>query len=821
MVQLLKKGNGGITQSDLEKDLQRNPFSDWLPWVAYEPEDMAFLNVDETWGYMWECIPHTFATSREAKVIEGIISKTYPKGTSIQFMLYADDNIDGFLNEYERTKVRLNPVVKQSIGEFKKFFKSAKDGLGQLNGIPLRNHRLFFCIKSKDKLGHDLVSNIHDSLMGARLVPRQMDVGDLLAFTRGIFNRDTGENARHYSEYIPIRKQIIPSDKLVNWSPQNPEVTKIGDRYARCLTPKLLPESCDLLQANRLTGSIMGVEEDGDQINSPYLWCINILLEDAKAEILTKAQVMMAQRAVGTFSAKLKNRVEELSWALEEIERNDFVKIIPTLWVFGESVEKTRDATSRAKRIWETHGYTMQEENRLARPLFIASLPFGLYDVGKNISLLEREFPVPTKVAVRMIPIQADFRGTPSAVLAYAGRKGQVIGIDVFDKRSNNHNFLITAGSGAGKSFFMNNLCSNYYASGALVRLIDIGYSYKKLCSIYNGRYLDFGREHVCINPFQSMGKDEEDRESDLQATADVVSEMVYSASGQTMTETEWTLIKDAVRFAVKRDNGEMGIDHVYEYLLHYPKFVDNKDQKEVKQITVAAKVMGFNLQDYISGGRYGKFFNGKSTFNISNDEFVVLELEKLRSQKELFKVVTLQVANACTQDLYMSNRDRKRFILFEEAYQFLKAGNGAGNERIGRIIEEGYRRARKYGGSFGIVTQSLNDLASFGTSGSVIKTNSAYKFLLEADDYEEAVNKGVVTYEGLLLDLLISVKNNKPKYSEILFDTPLGVGIGRLIVERWGYWVNTSDADEVAKYEALLKKGATPYEAICKLTGI
>jgi hypothetical protein len=42
---------------------------------------------------------------------------------------------------------------------------------------------------------------------------------------------------------------------------------------------------------------------------------------------------------------------------------------------------------------------------------------------------------------------------------------------------------------------------------------------------------------------------------------------------------------------------------------------------------------------------------------DISQDEFVVLEVDGLRSRKELFKVVVLQIINAVTQDLYLSDR--------------------------------------------------------------------------------------------------------------------------------------------------------------------
>jgi conjugal transfer ATP-binding protein TraC len=136
----------------------------------------------------------------------------------------------------------------------------------------------------------------------------------------------------------------------------------------------------------------------------------------------------------------------------------------------------------------------------------------------------------------------------------------------------------------------------------------------------------------------------------------------------------------------------------------------------------------------------------------------------------------------------------------------------------IAKIIEEGYRRARKYGGSTGIITQSPLDLRAFGPAGAVIKANSAFKFFLESSDYQEAVNTGVLEYSGLLLDLAKTVKNNRPRYSEVLFDTPFGSGVGRLCVDPWTYWMNTSTATEVAKFKRLIAQGIAPKDAIDQL---
>src|SRR3546814_12872096 len=96
------------------------------------------------------------------------------------------------------------------------------------------------------------------------------------------------------------------------------------------------------------------------------------------------------------------------------------------------------------------------------------SLPFGLYPDRTTLRLLERDFRMPVKAAVLMAPIQTDFRGGGRPALLYTGRKGQLVTLDLFDPRINNYNFIVSAESGAGKSFLLNNLCQQYFPCGAL-----------------------------------------------------------------------------------------------------------------------------------------------------------------------------------------------------------------------------------------------------------------------------------------------------------------------------------------------------------------
>ena len=256
------------------------------------------------------------------------------------------------------------------------------------------------------------------------------------------------------------------------------------------------------------------------------------------------------------------------------------------------------------------------------------------------------------------------------------------------------------------------------------------------------------------------------------------------------------------------------------EWLGAYPANTAS-DLDRVDHLVPTARELAFNLRDFGSDGAYGHYFNGPSTFDISSDEFVVLELERLKAMPDLFNVVIMVVVNAVTQELYLSARDRPRFVLCDEAAQFMTRSDGQDLSRLAEAFSQGYRRARKYRGSFGIVLQSMNDLMLFGGTGQVILENAATRFLLQGSTYDKAVENKILDYSGFVLDLLKSVRNNKPNYSEVFIDSPLGLGIARLVVDPFSYWINTSAPDEVAAFEALVRKGRSPLEAVCELAGV
>jgi conjugal transfer ATP-binding protein TraC len=826
--------NKQLKNADLEKLAERNPFSAFLNYNAYSREHQIYVNLDQSLGLLWECSPRAFASAKTITALEGLFRSGLPGGSIVQIILHADPHIAPLLEWYKRGITAENPVIKNNVEKIVDFLNDGRDGLAACADIPIRNFRLMVAVKIPGdspnipkpeefaKKGtpaflENIQRQIEETLKGASLYPRAMHPEQLLEWLRRMFNSYPEGYPEHnfsaYDDHRPMRMQIINGDTVIK---ENSEALQVGDKHFFILTPKSLPKQVDPLQTNSLFGGIWGLTTDMDQIKTGFLYTLNILFDDGvNMQIRTKCSFLLNQKGFGSLSAKLYKKQGEFLKAVDDMEHGGkFVRIVPELLIWSNTPQKAHESCTRAVRLWENQGYVMQQETILRKVLFLSALPFCFYNQGKNIQLMERDFIAPTQSILPLLPVQGDFIGSLTPRLLFIGRKGQLIPLDFFDTGTINYNGLCAASSGSGKSFLVNYIIFNYFASGAFVRVIDIGGSYKKIADMLGGVYLDFQKEtKICLNPFTNIIEPDEE----LAAVSAVFAQMTKAnSSTEKCTPTEENLIKAAVRWAWDQKGHEADADTVYEFLHLFPELpgTDFPDMAANIKLTAAAKDLAFNIREFTSKGVYGKFFIGPSTFDIRRDPFVVLELENLKPLPDLYRVVTMLVINGVTQDLYLSDRSRQKFVIFEEAWQFL--GEAA---MIKPVVEEGYRRARKYNGSFMVVVQSIVDLDSFGDVGKVINHNSAYKMFLESGAIEDAQKRGIIDYDTFTLKLLKSCKSNPPKYSEIFFDTPFGCGVARLVVNDYAYFVYTSNATEIAAIEGLVKKdGLTYHEAIMEM---
>ncbi|MGB3224811.1 MAG: TraC family protein [Desulforhopalus sp.] len=820
-----------LKHSDLDKMTRRTPFSSFLNYLAYYPELEVFLNQDGSLGMLWECSPVIYAGPKTINALEGLFRAGLPKGSVIQLIFHADSHIEPILNRYQENRTRENSLIQSNTDSVVTFLTKGKKGLKVCSNIPVRNFRLFVAVnlpgdctelpspedlikEGKSAPLLDIKRQIKETLKAALLYPRHMQAEDLLEWSRRLFNHYPEDyptrNINGCNPDIPLRKQIINSDTVIR---EEQDHLRIGDHYFCCTTPKIVPKEIDPLQTNSLFGGIWGVVSDADQIKTDFLYTFNIVFEAGlEMKLHAKCNLILNQQAVGSLSPSLRRKQEEYLSATDDLERGEkFVKVIPVFWVWHDDLEQSRDSCTRVRRLWENNGYVMQQDHLILKILFLSALPFGLYTAGRNIENLERDFVAPISSVTPILPVQGDFAGSGGEPkLIFTGRKGQLVSLDFFHSGAANQNVFCCATSGSGKSFLVNFIAFNYYACGALVRIIDIGGSYKKMANMFGARFLDFQPDtHICLNPFTSIREPEEE----LKSVAAVFAQMAYSNSDNAKCDdTEMNLIRNGVRWAWQQKRQEADADTVYEFLMKFPEVPGAKmdEMADNPKLIETARKLAFNIREFTSHGFHGKFFTGPSTFAIHHDEFVVLELENLKVQPDLYRVVTLLIINAVTQDLYLSDRSRPRLIIFDEAWQFLDKG-----AMIAPVINEGYRRARKYNGSFMVITQSLLDLDNFGEVGSVINSNSAFKIFLESTDFDQANKKGLLDYDEFTMRLLKSVKSNPPNYSEIFFDTPFGVGVARLVVNDYAYFIYTSKASEIAMIELMVQGGQTYHEAI------
>ncbi len=820
-----------IKHSDLAKMTNRSPFSSYLNYLSYDPSQDIYLNQDGSLGMLWECSPVIYAGPKTINALEGLFRAGLPKDSVIQLLFHADSHIEPILENYRDNRTRDNAIVQSNTESVIDFLIQGKKGLQACSNIPVRNFRLFVAVKipadsqnrknqesadagHKSNLLLDIKRQINETLKAALLFPRPMRPEDLLEWNRRLFNPYSEHypqaNLHSWNPTIPLRKQIISSETIIK---EEPDHLRIGDQYFCCTTPKTIPTRIDPLQTNSLFGGIWGVVSDADQIKTNFLYGFNIVFEAGlEMKLHAKCNLILNQQGVGSLSPSLQRKQEEYLAATDDLERGEkFVKIIPIFWVWSDNLEQARDSCTRVRRLWENNGYIMQQDNMILKILFLSSLPFGLYTTGKNIENLERDFIAPVPSVTPILPVKGDFAGSGGhPKLIFTGRKGQLVSLDFFDGGATNQNVFCCATSGSGKSFQVNFIAFNYYACGALVRIIDIGSSYKKIANMLGARYLDFQPDiDICLNPFTYIQEPEEE----LKSVAAVFAQMAYSNSdSEKCDDTEMNLIRNAVRWAWQQKGQEADADTVYAFLVQFPDVpeADLDEMADNTKLIEAARKLAFNIREFTSHGFHGKFFVGPSTFDIRRDEFVVLELENLKVQPDLYRVVTLLIINGVTQDLYLSDRSKPRLIIFDEAWQFLDKG-----AMIAPVINEGYRRARKYNGSFMVITQSLLDLENFGDVGKVINSNSAFKIFLESSDFDQAQKKGLIDYDDFTLKLLKSIKSNPPKYSELFFDTPFGVGVARLVVNDYAYFIYTSKASEIALIEEMVEEGKTHHEAI------
>lgn len=263
--------NGGATQAEFERLMERDKFSDYLPWIYCDQESGEFTLLDNSYGYLWEVIPQYFMGETTYTAVENLLREVLPEGSVVQFILYSDSDVNQLIDQYESLKTRDDELVQKAVKMRADFLRKCTKGIDKMAGVPLRQFRAYLALKTYEPITKQKVANFEQNLVGANLGPRKVNAEGLMQWMRHIFNGMLDKQTDQISKERFLREQVISAQSTV--ATVDSKTLKLGRYYARCLTPKSCTEKrvLDPLKINALTGGWGGRVDDERQLTAPFM----------------------------------------------------------------------------------------------------------------------------------------------------------------------------------------------------------------------------------------------------------------------------------------------------------------------------------------------------------------------------------------------------------------------------------------------------------------------------------------------------------------------------------------------------------------------
>lgn len=591
--------------------------------------------------------------------------------------------------------------------------------------------------------------------------------------------------------------------------------------YANVLTTKMFPEHVSMWEVSDL---IMDYFKKRPQslIPIPFLTSLTISVGDRdnlvkKLEEDAKWNMFQLSNAAGAakFMPQLKDRAIEAKniISLSTTQGEIPFKAMWSLTLFSKDSQQLDRYTGTVKKEFLRKNWVLQKEELIQLPVLLYSLPLQ-YDVefekwSQRFNTLFRA----NNTAIA--PLVTDSKGFGANVIQTIGRNGQIQGLDIFDKSAVNKNFVTIAPSGSGKSYFMAYFFLNYLMTGTKIRVIDSGESYLRLCELVGGRYIRFDESaSPCFNFFtdistNDIGDISEEATESITPIIGMMAKQEINKISTTATTSQDDMdravlssyVADAIKQAFGMEGENAGMREVYIAL-------ENEYKRQKRGLDTAAGATNFDvdkkLRDLITAlkpygtveGEYYSYFNGRKNINFSESDFVVLEMKELETKGNFRNVALMTLAFSIENEFYFNDPRKKKILAIDEAWSLLD------HPIVATFIEGLYRKARKFAGSVGTITQSLDDYYKNPATQAMYQ-NAYWKFFLAPNrsELEKSRADKRISLDDFTFEIMASVRTEPGVFSEVMVRTGAGAtSIGRLVSNRTLHWAFTTNDEEKGK---------------------
>lgn len=792
---------------------EHHPLAALLPYERFDPETQLFHNEDSV-GFMLEATPAVGLGENQLKVLSGLFTQGLKPGTSVQLLLYASPDVMPLLERWAHARRGARGNAQEAVFAF-----LANKRVDYLRGgnwrslfsdqpTLVRDFRLFVTVvrpvtKGAGTSGESQwLSRTREAIRGilssAGLPSRSVDADVFINLLDTLLNpAQDRRQPLHWEDDRLLKEQAVDGDTLLLVSRDGLGLAH-GDHAieVRPYSVRQYPQSWAGWGMSELIGDLFS---NTLRLPCPFLYTLTVHMPDQVsaahgARMKAARATQMADSAMGRFLPAWRERKQDWDFVTCLVEDgHKLLQAQSQLVLFAPQGEGDY-AEQRLRALFESRGWTLQKDRFTALHAFLSALPLmpspGFVD---EMRILGRLRTFLTWSCINTAPVIAEWKGTGTPLLMLLGRRGQVMHVDPFDNKKGNFNVAVAAASGAGKSFFTQEMVTSLLGTGGRVWVIDSGRSYERLCRLVGGSYLEFSEgARINLNPFTGI----RDIVEEIPMLKSVLAQMAAPKDGLNSLQTAY--LEEAIKATWDAHGNQATISQVADWLLAHEED--------------SARRVGRMLYPYTRNGSYGRYFEGAANIDLDN-AFVVLELGELDARPDLQTVVLLLLMMRITEAMYLGDRNQRKLCIIDEAWRLMGQGNA------GQFIEQGYRTARKFGGAFMTITQGIDDYFKSGTSKAALD-NADWVFLLrqKPESIKAAENSDRIVMDESLRKLLTSVDTQQGKYSEIAIMGPGGTTVGRLIVDPFTEKLYSTRAEEYAAIAAMQRQGLSLVEAIERL---
>ncbi len=821
---------------------ERHSLSALLPYETYDEETRLYYNRD-TIGFMMICSPATSLTAQDLKILNNIYRDYHPTNACIQISMLTDSNVEPLINAWKEAKLHTTDEETRRIFSVMSENRAAYLTSGKWKSFypdqPFVVKNFHLVLSYTIEAGNDEATNqegvetllrrreaFKGILRSVQIYSEDMDPDLFLNVFHPILNPKRGANAPLYwdGEGL-ISEQLIDADTAYITGSGASTLIHEGEKFS--VIPfhvKQFPKKWPGFRNGGLIGSFL---QRNLNIDCQFIATLTVRIPDqtsekSKAKQKSMRATQMVTSPISKYVPAWKEREQDWTYTQAKMDEGDklFQSFYQVILITPQANE--RQCTQNFKALYDSLGWITTRSRYTPVHSLLGALPMGLCKESHRAMKVFRMYsPRLSWTCTNIAPWIAEWKGTRTPLMMFMGRRGQLVFFNHFDNKAGNFNIACPATSGAGKSFVTQELVFSVLGRGGIVFIIDAGHSYRNICKLLKGTYIDFGEGRPIFNPFTKIfSKQNLDRVRELAANDSAYSIKDYfddfmpmlkqllgqmASPLQPLDPQQSSCLEMALFAALDRYSGDTTITRVAEML--------GEQRDENGQLLDHAKDVALALFPYTKDGMFGRYFEGENNIDLDKS-LVVLDLDALNAKGDLQSVVLLILMMQINQIMYLKgNKSQLKQVVIDEAWRLLQNG------RAGGFIEEGYRVARKHGGSYMTIVQKISDYYRSDVAKAAFM-NSDFVFYLrqKPEELSAAEQSGYISNADNKIEVLRSLRTEQGRYSEIAISSPDGLAAVRFVTDKVGEKIYSTTAAETDFIRDAVKRGVDLFTAAQQL---